>query len=257
MKDFEHEVKIGVHHIYETCSNLVNMAVRLDQEKDKTYNGADQYISALSKSIVFFEFNILETLANFLGHISINLSSGNYSSAPDVVVNLNKSDILFLSEKKINTQTGAYQDSFQPLREKLKKNSHLLAKLFQKEYSLDTCNTSWQKFLSLESARNAITHPKFDGQKINIKSFDDPFMNFEAILPLNPITPQVIFDGIYAVRWYIREINLLFKLIDVPKFKSLILASRLLDSFCFMTMVSLSVYCSTNESDIRKSFPEI
>lgn len=256
MKDFEHEVKIGVHHIYETCSNLVNMAVRLDQEKDKTYNGADQYIYALSKSIVFFEFNILEILANFLAHISINLSTGNYSNAPVVVVNLDNSDILFLSEKKINNLC-AYQDSFQSLREKLKKNPHLLAKLFQKDYSLDTCNTSWQKFLSLESARNAITHPKFDDQKSYIKSFDDPFMNFEAILPLNPITPKVIFDSIYAVRWYIREINLLFKLIDIPKFKALILASRLIDSFCFMTMVSLSVYCSMNESDIKKSFPEI
>ena len=255
MNDFEQASQSGLHHVYETLSALVNMAVRLDQEKDKKYNGSVQYISALSKSIIFFEYNSLEIFANFLGYMAVNLSNNSFSNGPLISQFLSQNEMLFLSEKRHSSNQKILIDDFQSTREKLKKNPRYFANMFAVPFSLDTTNQAWNKFISLESSRNSLTHPKFNPHAIDLPAFKDSIFYFNAIVPIIPLAPHDLFDGIIAVRWYIREIFKLLSEIRSPHFFALLQGVKIIDSFCYMTMVSLSSYCNIPESQIGSLFP--
>ncbi len=259
MRDFKSTIDIALHQIYELNFNLINVAVRIDQESKKlSYSGQDNYSSTLYKSAIFFQYTLFEALVNFLKDITTNLNNNQFENAPETVKSLSEKEIDFLNDQREVNDNGIKKKitQFNSTSDKLKKVPKYLSSLIGDEKSIALNCIEWQHFQDLEEIRNRITHPIIDYEGRVIDS-SEPIMDFSAIKPIVTIAENNLFNGIIAMRWYIRELVKLLESLNSAKMEPLIKGLVTLDMFNRIAMISLSKVCGTSQEEIDKKFPVI
>lgn len=266
-----------LHNSFSFLLTLLNQLCNLirvfkqgidDIDKDKSDEETKRILPislpALKTSIIIFQFNVIETISNFLVDLTLKTNEELIEDAPKIKNSLTQTEIDFLNEQvsyldyKNGSLTIQTRRNNVTILDKLSTVPVLLGKLYNIEFHLDKSgkrSNGWQKLTELKKIRDNIIHLKIDVSLLSDKPSNIK-MDLDNIRPAFTVKNEALFSGCEAIRWYIQQFILLMGQIYIDDHKKSIKNLQNLDYLCWWMLYYLHTICGISKNTFNRNYPK-
>jgi hypothetical protein len=219
--------------------------------------GSSITVRALKTSIIVMQFNIVESLCNFLGELVVSINDG-IGGAPKRERALTVLEIDWLMERKsyfdVRSASIRQRDNaFAATLDKIVITPILFAKMHRTTFRVNKGVVGWEKVIGLKNLRDRLTH--FRLSELDLADERGQMLSIDQVKPTIVIESKTLFAGAEAIRWYLGEIEELLHAIRRPEYDIMLKDILFLRAINYLVMLNLYKNCGISDKVFDKRFP--